>query len=171
MNRWKRAAALTLAVALAGGTYMFAGARHGRHGLGGGFLSERMFAQLETRLKLTSEQSSQVRGIFEAQRARMKEQFATGRGEHDALFKAVFTDNPNQAEIQKQVTALQQKHAQMLQDMVATGMQVNQVLTSEQRAELLKAVDERREAGRRFHERMQQRKSEREGQTQPPPQE
>jgi Spy/CpxP family protein refolding chaperone len=163
---------VTLAVALAGGTYLFAKAGHrGGHGPGGGFLSERMFAHLETRLKLTTEQSSQVRGIFEAQRAKMKEQFAAGRGEHDALFKAVFADNPNQAEIQKQVTALQQKHAQMLQEMVATGTQVNQVLTSEQRAELLKAMEEKKETGRRFRDRMQQRKAEREGQTQPAPKE
>ncbi|MCI0353913.1 MAG: periplasmic heavy metal sensor [Acidobacteria bacterium] len=169
MNRWKGVAAVTLAVALAGGTYMFAKAR-GAHGPGGGgFLSERMFTHLETRLKLTPEQSGQVRNIFEAQRAKMKEQFAAGRGEHDALFKAVFTDNPNQAEIQQQLTAMKQKHAQMLDEMVSTGLQVNQVLTSEQRAELLKAMEEKKEAGRRFHERMQQRKAEREGQT--PPQE
>lgn len=169
MNRWKKVAAVTLAVALAGGTYMFAKAGRGGHGPGGGFISERMFARLETRLNLTPEQSSQVRSIFEAQRAKMKEQFAGGRGEHDSLFKAVFTDNPNQAEIQRQVTAMQQKHAQMLQDMVSTGLQVNQVLTPDQRAELLKAMEEKKETGRRFHERMQQRKSEREGQA--PPQE
>jgi Spy/CpxP family protein refolding chaperone len=169
MNRWKKVAAVTLAVALAGGTYMFAKAGRGGHGPGGGFISERMFAHLETRLNLTSEQSGQVRSIFEAQRAKMKEQFAGGRGEHDALFKAVFTDNPNQAEIQRQVTAMQQKHAQMLQDMVSTGLQVNQVLTPDQRAELLKAMEEKKQTGRRFHERMQQRKAEREGQT--PPQE
>jgi len=172
MNRWKKLAAvtLTLAVALAGGSYVFAKAGRGGHGPGGGFLSERMFAHLETRLNLTTEQSGQVRGIFEAQRAKMKEQFATGRSEHDALFKAIFADKPNQAEIQNQLTALKQKHAQMLDQMVGTGLQVNQVLTSEQRAELLKAMDEKKEAGRRFHDRMQQRKSEREGQTQPPPQ-
>lgn len=165
MNRWKRVAAVTLAVALAGGTYLFAKAGHGRHGGRGGFLSERMFAHLETRLKLSPEQSTQVRGIFESQRAKMKEQFASGRGEHDALFKAVFTDNPNQSEIQTQLAAMKQKHAQMLDEMVATGLQVNQVLTPEQRVELLKAMDEKKEAGRRFRDRMQQRKTEREGQT------
>ncbi|MGH9510003.1 MAG: Spy/CpxP family protein refolding chaperone [Terriglobales bacterium] len=166
MNRWKRAAAVTLAVALAGGTYMFAKAGRGGHGPGGGgFISERMFARLETRLNLSPEQSTQVRGIFEAQRAKMKEQFAAGHGEHDAIFKSVFTDNPNQAAIQQQLTAMKQKHAQMLDEMVATGLQINQVLTSEQRTELLKAMDEKKEAGRRFHERMQQRKAEREGQT------
>ncbi len=172
MNRWKKSAAvsLTLAVALAGGTYVFAKAGRGGHGHGGGFLSERMFAHLETRLNLSTEQSTQVRGIFEAQRAKMKEQFASGRGEHDALFKAIFADNPNQAEIQNQLTALKQKHAAMLDQMVGAGLEVNQVLTSEQRAELLKAMDEKKEAGRRFHGRMKQRKSEREGQTQPPPQ-
>ena len=130
MNRWKRVAAVTLAVALAGGTYMFAKAAHSGHGPGGGgFLSERMFAHLETRLKLTTEQSDQVRSIFEAQRAKMKEQFAGGRGENDALFKAVFSDNPNQSEIQAQLTALKQKHARMLDEMVGAGLQVNQVLT------------------------------------------
>ena len=168
ISRWKKlaAATLTLAVALAGSTYVFAKAR-GHRGHGGGFLSERMFARLETRLNLSTEQSTQVRGIFEAQRAKMKEQFASGRGEHDALFKAVFSDNPNQAAIQQQLAAMKQKHAQMLDEMVATGLQVNQVLTSEQRAELLKAMEEKKEAGRRMHERMKQRKAEREGQTQP----
>ncbi len=168
MNRWKKVAVVTLAVALAGSTYVFAKAgRHGGHRGGGGFLSERMFAHLETRLNLTEEQSTQVRGIFEAQRAKMKEQFAAGRGEHDALFKAIFTDNPNQAEIQNQLNALKQKHAAMLDQMVGTGLQVNQVLTPEQRTELLKAMAEKKETGRRFQERMKQRKSEREGQTQP----
>ncbi len=173
MNRWKKLAAvtLTLAVALVGGTYVYAKAGRGGHGPGGGgFLSERIFAHLETRLNLTTEQSGQVRGIFEAQRAKMKEQFAAGRGEHDALLKAVFADNPNQAEIQNQLTALKQKHAQMLDQMVGTGLQVSNVLTSEQRAELLKAMEEKKEAGRRFHDRMKQRRFEREGQTQPPPQ-
>ena len=165
MNRWKRVAAVTLAVALAGGTYMFAKARGGHGPGGGGFISERMFARLETRLKLTPEQSGQVRNIFESQRAKMKEQFAAGRGEHDAIFKAVFTDNPNQAEIQQKLAAMKQKHAEMLDQMVATGLQVNQVLTSEQRAELLKAMEEKQEVGRRFHERMKQRKAERESQT------
>ncbi len=168
MNRWKRVAAVTLAVALAGGSYIFAKAGRGGHGPGGGgFISERMFAHLETRLNLSTEQSNQVRSIFEAQRAKMKEQFASGRGEHDALFKAVFADNPNQAQIQTQLAAMKQKHAQMLDEMVATGLQVNQVLTSEQRVELLKAIEEKKETGRRFRDRMQQRKAEREGQTQP----
>ena len=165
MIRWKRVAAVTLAVALAGGTFLFAKAGHGRHGSRGGFISERMFAHLETRLNLSTEQSTQVRNIFESQRAKMKEQFAGGRGEHDALFKAVFTDNPNQAEINQQLAALKQKHAQMLDQMVATGLQVNQVLTPEQRVELIKAMDEKKEAGRRFRERMKERKAEREGQT------
>ncbi|MGH9556336.1 MAG: Spy/CpxP family protein refolding chaperone [Terriglobales bacterium] len=168
MNRWKKVAAVTLTVALAGGTYLFAKAGRGGHGPGGGgFISERMFARLETRLKLTPEQSGQVRNIFETQRTKMKEQFASGRGEHDSLFKAVFTDNPNQAEIQQQLGSMKQKHAQMLDQMVATGLQVNQVLTPDQRTELLKAMEEQKEAGRRFHERMQQRKAEREGQPQP----
>ena len=165
MIRWKRVAAVTLAVALAGGTFLFAKARGG-HGPGrGGFISERMFAHLETRLKLSPEQSTQVRSIFESQRAKTKEQFASGRGEHDALFKAVFTDNPNQSDIQAQLAAMKQKHAQMLDQMVATGLQVNQVLTPEQRVELLKAMEEKKEAGRRFRDRMKERKAERESQT------
>ena len=165
-SRWMKLAAVAMAVALAGGTFVYAKAQHGRHGPGGGgFLSERMFAHMEARLNLTPEQSQQVRGIFEAQRAKMKEQFTGGRGDREALMKAVFSDNPNQAEIQKQVTALERKHAQMLQQMVDTGLQVNKVLTPEQRAEFLKAMDEHRQAGERFRERMKQRKAERQGQT------
>ncbi|HXE90072.1 MAG TPA: periplasmic heavy metal sensor [Terriglobales bacterium] len=163
-SKWMKLAAIAMVVALAGGTFVYAKARHGRHG-GGGFLSERMFAHMEARLNLTPEQSQQVRSIFEAQRAKMKEQFQGGRADRDALMKAIFSDNPNQAEIQKQLAALQQQHAQMLQSMVSTGLQVNQVFTPEQRAEFLKAMEEHRQAGERFRERMKQRKAEREGQT------
>ena len=164
-SKWIKLATVAMVVALAGGTFLYANAQHGRHGPGRGWISERMFAHMEARLKLTPEQSNQVRGIFEAQRAKMGEQFKGGRAERDALLKSVFSDNPNQAEIQKQIAALQQQHAQMLQDMVATGLQVNSVLTAEQRAELLKAMDEHRQAGERFRERMKQRKAEQAGQT------
>ncbi len=164
-SKWMKLAAVAMVLALAGGTFVYARAQHAGHGPGGGWIGERMFARMEARLKLTPEQSQQVRGIFEAQRAKMGEQFKGGRADRDALMKAVFSDNPNQAEIQKQIAALQQQHAKMLQDMVAAGLQVNQVLTVEQRAELLKAVDEQRQAGERFRERMKQRKAEQEGQT------
>jgi len=123
-----------------------------------GLLGGRMLAHMEARLKLTPEQSQQVKGILEAQRNKMKERLGGGRKEHSALAQAIFSDNPNLEAIREQVTAMQKQHAQVLEEMVGTGLEINKVLTSEQRAELQQAMAEHKQVREKMRERLQQRR-------------
>jgi Spy/CpxP family protein refolding chaperone len=63
---------------------------------------------------------------------------------------------------------MQEHHAQMLQRMVATGLEINAVLTPEQRAELQKMMAEHKRVRETMRQRMQERRQERkESQQQP----
>jgi Spy/CpxP family protein refolding chaperone len=130
------------------------------HRRGHGLFGEFSIAQLEARLKLTPEQSQQVRNIISSQRSQMKERFGSGGNTRQELVQQIFSDNPNQAEIQKRLADLQQQHAQMLNQLVASGLEVNKVLTPEQRAELQKALEEKAQARAKMRERMRQHWSE-----------
>ncbi|MGH9580789.1 MAG: Spy/CpxP family protein refolding chaperone [Terriglobales bacterium] len=155
-KRWMVAGALVAAAGLTFGTMAFAKRHRGPGGMG--MFGGGMLAQMETRLKLTPEQTQQVKSILAAQRSRMKEQMGGRHEDHSALVQAIFSDNPNPAAIQAQVTALQQKHAQMLAEMVGTGVEINKVLTSEQRAELLQAMNEKQEMRGKMREHFKQRR-------------
>lgn len=117
--------------------------RHGMHHEGFGFFGERGMAELEVRLKLSPDQSKQIREILKNAREKGFDQFAAGSNDRVALAKAVFDPNPNQAEIQKDTQAVQQQHQQMLQLLVDTGAQISKVLTPEQRVEMQKIIEEK----------------------------
>lgn len=159
MNRKWTIAIVTAAVLLVA-TVGFAYAKMG-HGRGDfGFFGEHKFAELEARLKLTPDQSKQIRAILKDARDQGFDRFAAGSPDRVALAKAVFSSDTNQAEIQKNMAALEQQHQQMLQFLVATGTKINAVLTPEQRVEMQKIIDEKAQAGAkmraRWRERMQQ---------------
>jgi Spy/CpxP family protein refolding chaperone len=144
------------------------GPRHGGPGAGGpggmlGMFGGRMLAHIEARLNLTDAQTQQIRQITQQQREQAKQKF--DRDAHEALMRQVFSDNPNQAEIQKLTQQLQQQHAQMLQQLVSTGAQINQVLNAEQRAELQEMIAEHHQV----REKMKQRREERRQQRQQKP--
>lgn len=154
----KSIAVLVFVVAIVG-TTAFASARYGRgpHAIKGfPFFRELGLARLEARLNLTADQTTQIRQITKAERMKRAGQPGVGPENREALMKAIFADNPNQTEIQNRVKALEEQHAKMLQELVATGLQVNKVFTPEQRAELQKMIDENAQVRTRMRERMKQ---------------
>lgn len=156
-----------LVVATAAVAYARA-ARHGCDGLG--FFGHRGLAEMEVRLKLTPDQSKQVRAILKSAREKGFDQFAAGSGARVSLAKAVFSPQPNQAEIQKNMLALEDQHQQMLQLVVNTGQQISQVLTPEQRVEMQKIIDEKAQIAAKRREHFRQRMKERMDQGAPAPQ-
>jgi Spy/CpxP family protein refolding chaperone len=132
--------------------------RGGHHGRGGfGFLPGLRFDHLQARLKLTPEQTSKVQEIVRTEKMKAMEQFGAAGEERRALAKEIFTDNPSSAEIQRRVQAMQQQHAQMLNQIVAAGLEVNKVFTPEQRAEIHQILDEHAQVAAKRRERMRQR--------------
>jgi Spy/CpxP family protein refolding chaperone len=122
-----------------------------------GMFGEWRMARLEARLKLTPEQSKQMRDLMAARRDKLMGDFAAGREDRQALAREIFKDNPNQAEIQKRVSAIQERHNAMLSELVASGQEFNKTLTSEQRAEMQKIIDEHAQVRERMREHRGQR--------------
>ena len=170
-RKWVGIAAVAVLV-LGTGTVAFArfAERAGRMGHMGMFGAWRM-AQLEARLKLTPEQSKQMHDLMAAQREKLMGDFAAGREDRQALVREIFKDNPNQAEIQKRVPAIQERHNAMLSQLVAAGQDFNKTLTPEQRAEMQKIIDEHVQVRERMREHRHQRRMDRQGppQAQPAP--
>ncbi len=159
-------AAVALAVLVLGsGTVAFAkyAGRGGRMGHMGMFGAWKM-AQLETRLKLTPEQSKQMRDIFSARREKLKGDFDAGRDDRQALVREIFKDKPSQAEIEKRVSAIQERHNAMLSQLVASGQEFNKTLTAEQRVEMQQIIDEQIQVGDKMRERRRQHRMQRQSQ-------
>jgi Spy/CpxP family protein refolding chaperone len=159
-------AIVAAAVVLAGSAGAVAVARYGRGHMGGGgigFMGERGLAQMEVRLKLTPEQSKQLRGLMESRRQAMREQMQAGQADRRALLTEVFKDNPSQEEIQKRLSAMQERQTAMMNQMVQAGLEFNKSLTPEQRAEMNKMLAEHFEVADRMHQRMQERMHDRRG--------
>ncbi len=158
-------ALVAAAVVLVGSAGALAVARYGRGmGPGGmGFMHERMLAQVEVRLKLTPEQSKQLRELMSSRRDQMRETFQAGQADRRALIQEVFKDNPSQAEIQKRVAAIQERQAAMINQMVDAGLQFNKSLSPEQRAEMNKMLAEHFEVADRMRQHMQERMHDRRG--------
>jgi len=156
-RKWIGIAAVAVLV-LGSGTVAFArfAGRAGHMGRMGMFGAWKM-AQLEARLKLTPEQSKQMRDIVAARRETLKSDFDAGRDDRQALMREIFKDNPNQAEIQKRVSAIQERHNAMLSQLVASGQDFNKTLTSEQRTEMQKIIDEQIQVGNKMRQHRGQR--------------
>lgn len=138
----------------------------GGPGMGFGPFDGRMLEHVKARLNLTEDQTQRIRAIIDKQKETMKAQ--APMQQHEALVTQIFSNNPNQQQIQQQLTAMQERHAQMLQRMVATGLEVNAVLTPEQRAELQKMMAEHKQVRETMRQRMQERRQQRkESQQQP----
>lgn len=155
-RKWVGIAAAAVLV-LGTGTLAFAryAGRAGHMGHMGMFGAWKM-AQLEARLKLTPEQSKQMRDIVSARHDKLRGDFDAGRDDRQALVREIFKDNPNQAEIQKRVSAIQERHNAMLSQLVASGQEFNKTLTSEQRAEMQKIIDEQIQVADKMRERRRQ---------------
>lgn len=134
-----------------------------------GMFGEWKMAQLEARLKLTPEQSKQMHDLVAARREKLMGDFDAGRDDRRALVREIFKDNPSQAEIQKRVSAIQERHNAMLNQLVATGQDFNKTLTPEQRAEMQKMIDEQVQVGDKMREHRRHHMMEREGQPESQP--
>ncbi len=144
----------------------------------GQFMRPRVIA----RLNLTPEQVKQIQGIAKAHRAAIQpgERPAAQVNiaqERQALMKAVFSDKPDEGEIQKHLDALSQQQTdaaqrrqQQMADYVTSMLEINKVLTPAQRAEFHKMLDENARTGQIRRGRMMQRRSMQNGtvQQQPP---
>ncbi len=168
-RKWMGIAAAALLV-LGSGSVAFA-KYAGRAGHMGhmGMFGEWKMAQLEARLKLTPDQSKQMRDIVGARREKLMSDFDAGRDDRQALVREIFKDNPSQAEIQKRVSALQERHNAMLSQLVASGQDFNKTLTPEQRAEMQKIIDEHVQVGDKMREHRRHRMMEGEGQPESKP--
>jgi Spy/CpxP family protein refolding chaperone len=168
-KRWITAMVFASVVAVTTG---FASPRYGRgqQGMGGfPFLHELGIAKVKARLNLTADQTDQIQQIARSERMKRSEQGGFGAEDRQALLNTIFADNPNQTEIQKRVQALQEQHEKMLQEMVATGLQVNKVFTPEQRTELRRMIDENAQVRAEMRDRRMQRQHQREQDPAPQP--
>ena len=134
-----------------------------------GMFSEWKMAQLEARLKLTPEQSKQMRDIVANRREKLVSDFDAGRDDRRALIREIFKDNPSQAEIQKRVSAIQERQNAMISQLVTAGQEFNKTLTPEQRVEMQKVIDEQIQVGDKMREHRRQHMMEREGQPESKP--
>jgi Spy/CpxP family protein refolding chaperone len=168
-KKWVAIAAVGLLVlgsgSLAFGRFAGRGGRMGHMGMFGAW----KMAQLEARLKLTPEQSKQMRDIVAARREKLRGDFDAGRDDRQALVREIFKDNPSQAEIQKRVSAIQERHNTMLSQLVASGQEFNKTLTLEQRAEMQKVIDEHVQVGNKMREHRGRHRMGREGQPESQP--
>ncbi len=159
-------ALVTLLLVLAPAIYAQRGPRPGS----GDMLREFTNARIAARLNLTPDQVKQIQQIVRAHRAAVQpaQRPAPGAGpaaDRQALLKSIFTDQPDQGAIQKQMDAVLQKEAttqeqrqQRLSEMVDTMLQINKVLTPAQRAEFQKMLDENTRARQIMGRRMMQRR-------------
>jgi Spy/CpxP family protein refolding chaperone len=73
------------------------------------------------------------------------------------LAKQIFTDRPDQAAIQKNADQLKQQLSAMIDQYVKAGLQINGVLTSDQRVEVQKIITEHQQLAERRRARQQHR--------------
>jgi len=143
----------------------FVGGSYGRDGMGWRAMQKEMRAErFAERLKLTPEQKQKLETIHSRQKERRESRREQARLERQALEAELRKDSPNRAEIQRLMTAMQQRHAQQMQERVEAQLEFNQSLTPEQRAELNKMAAEREQKRLEMKQRREQRKLEREKQ-------
>jgi Spy/CpxP family protein refolding chaperone len=75
------------------------------------------------------------------------------------LAKQIFTDRPDQAAIQKNADQLKQQLSAMIDQYVKAGLQINGVLTSDQRVEVQKIITEHQQLAERRRARWQQHRA------------
>ncbi len=135
-----------------------------------GLLRQFISARVVARLNLTPDQVKKIQQIVRTRRtAARSRQGATAQAdlaqERQALLKAIFSDKPEQGEIQKHMDAIVQQQSAAderrranLSDNVDSMLEINKVLTPAQRTEFQKMLDENARAGQMMRGRMMQRR-------------
>ena len=158
-----RAAWITVTVCgvtLAAATFALASFRHGD---GRGPMGRMRFERLAVRLKLTPEQESQIKAQLRQARGAAKPQIDSLRSLRGTLAKQIFTNQPNQAEIQKTSEQLKQQLSAVIDQYVNAGIKINAVLAPEQRNEMQKVISEHQQLAERRRARWEQRRSQHQG--------
>ncbi len=130
-------------------TFAAAAFAQGPAGMARRFMSPRV----QARLNLTPDQLKQIMQVVQAQRANAPKPAAApalnAAQEHRALLKAIFTDKPDQEAIQQHAAALNQfasaqaqQHSARLNQAITTMLEINKILTPEQRDEFQRMLDE-----------------------------
>ena len=146
-------------VTLVAATFALGGFRHGATPVA---MPDGMrFEKLAVRLKLTPEQESQIKGQLKDARGGAKPEIDSLRSLRGTLAKQIFTNQPNQAEIQKTGEQLKQQLSAVIDQYVKAGLQINSVLKPDQRAEVQKIISERQQLAARRRARWEQRRSQR----------
>ncbi len=117
-----------------------------------GMLRQFTSPRVQARLNLTPDQVKQIQQVVQAQRANAPKPAAAATNaaqEHQALLKAIFTDKPDQEAIQQHAAALNQfaaaqaqQHTARLNQFINTMLEINKILTPEQRDEFQRMLDE-----------------------------
>ena len=145
--------ALIVCVIVIGGAIAGVAAyEHGRPGPG----MHMRFERMAVRLKLTSAQESQIKADLKQARTSARPDIDSMRNLRATLAKQIFTDQPNQAAIQNNAAQLKQQLSAMIDQYVKAGLQINGVLTSDQRAEVQKIIVERQTLAERRRARWQE---------------
>ena len=124
------------------------------HG-GAGMRMHMRFERLAVRLKLSSAQESQIRADLKQARTNARPEIDSMRSLRATLAKQIFTDQPDQTAIQKNAGELKQQLSAMIDEYVKAGLQINGVLSPEQRAEVQKIIVERQTLAERRRARWQ----------------
>lgn len=133
---------------------------HGRHhGMRGGMMMGLNPHDLE-RLNLTADQKQKLDDMKKAQREQMRGQFETARADHQALMAEIYKDNPNQAEIQRRMAAIQQQQAAMLNQRIQAMVAFSQSLTPAQRAQMQQIMADHQQRREEMRQKWQQKKQE-----------
>lgn len=143
-------------VTLAAATFALGGFRHGD---GRGPIGRMRFERLAVRLKLTPEQESQIKAQLRQTRSAVKPQIDSLRNLRSSLAKQIFTNQPNQAEIQKTSEQLKQQLTAVIDQYVNAGIKINSVLSPEQRTEMQKVISEHQQLAERRRARQEQRRA------------
>ena len=144
MTRRHCTAVGVLVIAVAGVVALYGQGQRGRFQSqdGGGWWQQLASGKLQQRLQLSPEQMDQIKQISASGRPKLFELSSTAAENRQALLKEVFSDKPNQKEINRRKEALQQVHNAQMDELIARAGEVNQVLTPEQRSELQRIIDE-----------------------------
>jgi len=117
------------------------------------------FERLAVRLKLTSAQESQIKADLKQARTNARPEIDSMRNLRATLAKQIFTDRPDQAAIQKNADQLKQQLSAMIDQYVKAGLEINGVLTSDQRVEVQKIITEHQQLAERRRARRQQHRT------------
>jgi len=155
MKRASWIALFVCVIVIGGAIAAVAAYEHGRPGPG----MHMRFERMAVRLKLTSAQESEIKADLKQARTNARPDVNSMRNLRATLAKQIFTDHPDQAAIQNNAAQLKQQLSAMIDQYVKAGLQINGVLTPDQRVEVQKIIVEHQTLAERRQARWQQHRA------------